>query len=162
MSKKHLDGTSEMVEQWLEELMVSYNLDSFESKNSYTAQVHLRGELFEKLIWWALKSLPDEILVGMDIDANSPHNQEVEELFLSEQNVNGLFQSQGFCINEAHIVNRGNSFSVHHLPEDWTDDIFLQVVALELVGSLTGFIHIPMPQQFLVKLMLMRLKKPRA
>ena len=124
MSKKHLGRLSGMIEQWLEELMSSYNLDSFEAKNSYTAQIHLRGNLFQKLIWWALKSLPDEILIGMDVDPNSPHNQEVEEFFRSEQNVDGLFQSQGYCISEAHIVNRGNSFSVHHLPEDWTDDIF--------------------------------------
>ena len=27
-------------------------------------------------------------------------------------------------MNEARIVNRGDSYSVHHLPEDWTDDIF--------------------------------------
>ena len=120
----YLAGLIEMVELWLEELMVSYNHDSLNSKNSYAAQIHLKGDLFENLIWWGLQSLPDEILVGMDIDSNSPHLSEVEELFRSEQHVEGLFQSQGFVINEAHIVNRGNSFSVHHLPEDWTDDMF--------------------------------------
>ena len=50
MSKKHLGRLSGMIEQWLEELMSSYNLDSFEAKNSYTAQIHLRGNLFQKLI----------------------------------------------------------------------------------------------------------------
>ena len=113
-----------MAEGWLEELMASYNLDSINSKNSYAAQIHLNGDLFENLIWWGLQSLPDEILVGMDIDSDSPHRLEVEDLFRSEQHVDGLFQSQGYQINEAHIVNRGNSFSVHHLPEDWTDDMF--------------------------------------
>ena len=113
-----------MAEQWLEELMASYNLDSINSKNSYAAQIHLNGELFENLIWWGLQSLPDEILVGMDIDSDSPHLLEVEDFFRSEQHVDGLFQSQGYQINEAHIVNRGNSFSVHHLPEDWTEDMF--------------------------------------
>ena len=68
MSKKHLGRLSGMIEQWLEELMSSYNLDSFEAKNSYTAQIHLRGNLFQKLIWWALKSLPDDILIGMAVD----------------------------------------------------------------------------------------------
>ena len=91
-----LAGLIEMVEKWLEELMTSYNHDSMKSKNSYTAQIHLKGDLFENLIWWALQSLPDEILVGMDIDANSPHLQEVENFFRSEQHVEGLFQSQGF------------------------------------------------------------------
>ena len=37
---------------------------------------------------------------------------------------NRLFQGQGYVIKEAHIVNRGDSYSVHHLPEDWTDDMF--------------------------------------
>ena len=104
--------------------MGSYNLESYDSRNSYAAQLHMPGEIFQNLVWWALKSLPDEILVGLDIDFNQQQNQQVDELFSSTQQVEGLFQGQGYLINEAHIVNRGDSYSVHHLPEDWTDDIF--------------------------------------
>ena len=58
-----------MAEPWLEELMVSYNRESFQSRESYTAQIHLPGHVFEELVWWALQALPDEILVGLDVDA---------------------------------------------------------------------------------------------
>lgn len=104
--------------------MVTYNQESYASKDAYTAQIHLPGHLFEKLVWWALQALPDEILVGMDINSEAPHNQEVELKFRGSEHTEGLFQGQGFIIGEAHIVNRGDSYSVHHLPEDWTDDMF--------------------------------------
>ena len=117
-------SSDKMVESWLEDIMASYNQDSFDARNSYAAQLHMPGEIFQNLVWWALKSLPDEILVGLDIDFNQQQNTEVDEFFASTQQVEGLFQGQGYLINEAHIVNRGDSYSVHHLPEDWTDDIF--------------------------------------
>ena len=104
--------------------MVTYNQESYASRDAYTAQIHLPGHLFEKLVWWALQALPDEILVGMDINSEAPHKQEVELKFRGSEHTEGLFQGQGFIIGEAHIVNRGNSYSVHHLPEDWTDDMF--------------------------------------
>ena len=113
-----------MVEAWLLELMTSYNEESYHGREAYTAQVHLPGKVFESLVWWALQSLPDEILVGLDIDAEAPHVAEVDELFRADESTSNLFQGQGYRIKEAHIVNRGDSYSVHHLPEDWTDDMF--------------------------------------
>ena len=98
------------------------------------------GEIFQNLVWWALKSLPDEILVGLDIDFNQQQNQQVDELFSSTQQVEGLFQGQGYLINEAHIVNRGDSYSVHHLPEDWTDDIFAPSRGAR-AGRFTHWLH---------------------
>ena len=120
--------------------MGSYNLESYESINSYAAQLHMPGEIFQNLVWWALKSLPDEILVGLDIDFNQQQNQQVDELFSSTQQVEGLFQGQGYLINEAHIVNRGDSYSVHHLPEDWTDDIFAPSRGAR-AGRFTHWLH---------------------
>ena len=58
-------SNDKMVEPWLEEIMSSYNLESYDSKDSYAAQLHMPGEIFQDLVWWALKSLPDEILVGL-------------------------------------------------------------------------------------------------
>ena len=129
-----------MVESWLKEIMGSYNLESYESRNSYAAQLHMPGEIFQNLVWWALKWLPDEILVGLDIDFNQQQNQQVDELFSSTQQVEGLFQGQGYLINEAHIVNRGDSYSVHHLPEDWTDDIFAPSRGAR-AGRFTHWLH---------------------
>ena len=129
-----------MAEPWLEELMVSYNRESFQSKESYTAQIHLPSHVFEELVWWALQALPDEILVGMDIDSNTPHLPEVEHFFKGTEHTEGLFQGQGFRISEAHIVNRGNSYSVHHLPEDWTDDMF-STTRGSRAGRFTHWLH---------------------
>ena len=120
--------------------MGSYNLESYDSRNSYAAQLHMPGEIFQDLVWWALKSLPDEILVGLDIDFNQQQNQQVDELFSNAQQVEGLFQGQGYLINEAHIVNRGDSYSVHHLPEDWTDDIFAPSRGAR-AGRFTHWLH---------------------
>ena len=50
------------------------------------------------------------------------------------------FQGQGYLINEAHIVNRGDSYSVHHLPEDWTDDIFAPSRGAR-AGRFTHWLH---------------------
>lgn len=133
-------SNDKMVEPWLEDIMSSYNLESYDSKDSYAAQLHMPGEIFQDLVWWALKSLPDEILVGLDIDFNQRQNQAVDEMFNSVQQVDGLFQGQGYLINEAHIVNRGDSFSVHHLPEDWTDDIFAPSRGAR-AGRFTHWLH---------------------
>lgn len=113
-----------MVEQWLVELMTSYNEDSLDKKEQYSAQVHLRGHLFEQMVWWGLQSLPDEILVGLDVDSNCANRIDVEAKYRSFSHRSNLFQGQGYIITEAHIVNRGDSYSVHHLPEEWTDGLF--------------------------------------
>ena len=76
-----------MVEAWLLELMTSYNEESYHGREAYTAQVHLPGKVFESLVWWALQSLPDEILVGLDIDAEAPHVAEVDELFRADESL---------------------------------------------------------------------------
>lgn len=113
-----------MVEAWLIELMTSYNQDSHQQKDGYPAHIQMPGEIFQSLVWWALQALPDEILVGLDVNASQAHHSEVDAFFSGPNHVDQLFQGQGYVINEARIVNRGDSYSVHHLPEDWTDDIF--------------------------------------
>ena len=113
-----------MVEAWLEALMKGYNRVSIEQREGYMAQVHLPGEVFQSLVWWALQALPDEILVGLDVDEHRRHRPEVEAAFSGESVHDRLFEGQGHLIKEAHIVNRGDSYSVHHLPEEWTDGMF--------------------------------------
>ena len=113
-----------MVEAWLEDLMTSYNRDSHAQRGGYVAQVHMPGDVFQSLVWWALQALPDEILVGIDIDGDRPHRAKWTPISKATTSTTRLFQGQGYVIKEAHIVNRGDSYSVHHLPEDWTDDMF--------------------------------------
>ena len=140
MNNDNLGAIDKMVEAWLEGIMATYNQESYDARDSYAAQLHMPGNIFQDLVWWALKSLPDEILVGIDIDFNQRQNPEVDDFFASKQQVKGLFQGQGFLINEAHIVNRGNSYSVHHLPEDWTDDIFAPSRGAR-AGRFTHWLH---------------------
>ena len=113
-----------MVEAWLVEAMERYNEESLARREAYAAQVHLPGPVLQDLVWWALQALPDEILVGLDVDGGREHRPEVEDAFAGESHRDNLFAGQGFVISEAAVVNRGDSYSVHHLPEDWTDDLF--------------------------------------
>ena len=41
-----------MVEQWLAELMASYNKDSMAQKRQYAAQVHVDGMTLQEIVWW--------------------------------------------------------------------------------------------------------------
>ncbi|MBT3652153.1 MAG: hypothetical protein HN541_02450, partial [Euryarchaeota archaeon] len=113
-----------MVETWLVEAMRSYNAESHAMRHSYAAQLHLTGPLFRDLVIWALQALPDEILVGLDVNPDRKHIEEVQNAFEGHEHVSNLFGGQGYVIKEAHVVNRGDSYSVHHLPEEWTDDLF--------------------------------------
>ncbi len=131
---------TDMVEPWLEALMADYNRDSMAQRDQYKAQVHLRGSVLQEIIWWALQSLPDEILVGLDFDGSRPVRQDVAAQFKSEHEQNDLFQGQGYVVTEAHIVNRGDSFSVHHLPEEWIDGIYSQDRGSR-AGRFTHWLH---------------------
>tara|TARA_B100001758_G_scaffold85499_2_gene72770 strand:- start:3084 stop:3830 length:747 start_codon:yes stop_codon:yes gene_type:complete len=113
-----------MVSQWLQNLMIEYNSISLRKKESYSSLIQMPGEIFEKLIKWALENLPDEILVGFDPNWDRPHLSEVDELFLFQKNQKQLFAGEGYILGEPNLVNRGDSFSVHHIPEEWTDDFF--------------------------------------
>lgn len=129
-----------MVEQWLAELMASYNKDSMAQKRQYAAQVHVDGMTLQEIVWWALQSLPDEILVGMDVNAHRPVLPEVQQAFQSDEERQNLFQGQGYIVDEAHIVNRGDSYSVHHLPEEWIDGIYSQDRGTR-AGRFTHWLH---------------------
>ena len=109
-------------------------------RHAYAAQLHLPGPIFRELVVWALQSLPDEILVGLDVDADRKHIEEVESMFEGQEHVSNLFGGQGYVIKEAHVVNRGDSYSVHHLPEDWTDDIFAPSRGAR-AGRFTHWLH---------------------
>ena len=126
-----------MVDAWLAEAMASYNTESLASKDAYPGLIQMPGSTLETLVVWALQSLPDEILVGLDVDESREHVPEVDEAYLGIDNDANLFAGQGFVLGDASIVNRGDSYSVHHVPEEWTDGIFA-----ETRGSRGGrFVH---------------------
>ena len=104
--------------------MTDYNSMSFERRDEYPAILQMPGVLLSHLIIWCFEALPDEILVGLDVDPERKVRPEVSDMFCGEQSRNELFAGQDYTIGEAKVVNRGNSMTVHHLPEEWTDEIF--------------------------------------
>ena len=116
---------AKMVSEWLDDAMRKYNLISLEKKELYSSTIQMPGTVLEKLIDWTLENLPDEILVGFDPNWNRPHVKKVDDLFSNNKQKKQLFSGEGYILGEPNLVNRGDSYSVHHLPEEWTDDFFL-------------------------------------
>ncbi|MEC7601376.1 MAG: hypothetical protein VYB83_01005 [Candidatus Thermoplasmatota archaeon] len=115
-----------MVEPWLVDAAVAYNRQSFEQKDGYVGLILLPIKHLETVLNWSFQSLPDEILVGFDPNQNLPHNQEIHDFFIGSDHREELHQGEGLVLGEPHLVNRGDSFSVHHIPEEWVDEIFAQ------------------------------------
>ena len=126
-----------MVEPWLIDAAVAYNRQSFDQKDGYVGLILLPIEHLQTVLNWSFQSLPDEILVGFDPNQNLPHNQEIHEFFIGSDHREELHQGEGLVLGEPHLVNRGDSFSVHHIPEEWVDDIFSQ----ERGGRGSSFTH---------------------
>ncbi|DAC50924.1 MAG TPA: hypothetical protein D7H97_02610, partial [Candidatus Poseidoniales archaeon] len=106
--------------------MASYNADSLANKDGYRGLIQMPGATIEQILHWTLESLPDEILIGLDADNKRPHLAEVDDAFQGAEYEDGMFAGEGYVLDDATIVNRGDSFSVHHVPEEWTDGIFTE------------------------------------
>ncbi len=113
-----------MVEAWLERAAADYNRVSFDRRDGYPATIHLPLRHLQTIIEWAFQSLPDEILVGFDADGERPHRSDIDEAFEGDDRRFGLFQGEGLVLGEPHLVNRGDSYTVHHVPEEWVDELF--------------------------------------
>ncbi len=106
---------------WLEEAAAKYNHDSFEQRERYSTHLLIPVEVLRTVIRWSMESIPDEVLIGFDPDHGKPNPETVEEVFGPAKS---SFAGYGFLLGEPHIVNVGDSFSVHHVPEEWTDGVF--------------------------------------
>tara|TARA_B100000965_G_scaffold90471_1_gene73615 strand:- start:59930 stop:60637 length:708 start_codon:yes stop_codon:yes gene_type:complete len=115
-----------MADDWLERSAASYNKHSLESKDDYAAILLMPVGTLSEIIEWTFRSLPDEILVGIDPDVSRPHPDGVNRRFTGSDFQSGLFAGQGYVLGTPHLVNRGDSFSVHHVPEEWIDGIFTE------------------------------------
>jgi len=111
-----------MVADWLLEAAADYNRASLEARDNYPAHVLIPVGTLATIIDWSFRSLPDEILVGIDIDNDRPNPEDVDEAFGGARD--GMFAGQGYLMGQAHLINRGDSYSVHHVPEEWTDGVF--------------------------------------
>ena len=113
-----------MIPIWLHEAASHYNSQSLANRDAYAAVLLMPIQNLATILDWTFQSLPDEILVGMDPDHQVENPKEVVEAYAGADQENGLFAGQGYLLGEPHLVNRGDSFEVHHVPEEWMDGLF--------------------------------------
>ena len=113
-----------MIPIWLHEAASRYNSQSLANRDAYAAVLLMPIQNLATILDWTFQSLPDEILVGMDPDNNRPNPKEVVEAYSGADQEAGLFAGQGYLLGKPHLVNRGDSFEVHHVPEEWMDGLF--------------------------------------
>ena len=106
---------------WLLGAAEAYNLDSYEQRERYSTHLLIPIETMRTVIRWSMESIPDEVLIGFDPDPERPNPERVEEVFGPSQSA---FSGYGYLLGTPHIVNVGDSYSVHHVPEEWTDGVF--------------------------------------
>ncbi len=113
-----------MVEEWLADAAGAYNRASRAEMDNYAGILLLPSSHLATILDWAFQSLPDEILVGFDPALDTTVPDEVVAAFAGKAQKDELFAGQGYLVGEPHLVNRGDSFSVHHVPEEWVDEMF--------------------------------------
>ena len=106
---------------WLLGAVGAYNLDSYEQRERYSTHLLIPIETMRTVIRWSMESIPDEVLIGFDPDPERPNPEMVEDVFGPAQTT---FSGYGYLLGTPHIVNVGDSYSVHHVPEEWTDGVF--------------------------------------
>ena len=106
---------------WLLGAAEAYNLDSYEQRERYSTHLLIPIETMRTVIRWSMESIPDEVLIGFDPDPERPNPEVVEDVFGPAQTT---FSGYGYLLGTPHIVNVGDSYSVHHVPEEWTDGVF--------------------------------------
>jgi len=111
-----------IIDDWLINAAVEYNSASWKERENYVAHLLIPIKTLRKIVEWSFSSLPDEVLVGIDPDFSRRNPKVVDEKF--EPFKNDMFAGQGFLLGEPHLINRGDSFSVHQVPEEWTDEYF--------------------------------------
>ena len=106
---------------WLVEASSSYNRDSYDQREMYATHLLMPIETLRTVIQWSMETIPDEVLIGFDPDPDRPNPEHVESVFGPARST---FSGYGFLLGEPRIVNVGDSFSVHAVPEEWTDNVF--------------------------------------
>lgn len=129
-----------MLNDWLRQAARKYNQQSLLNKDGYRALLLMPLDTLEIIIDWTFKSLPDEILIGLDSDKNKKNPRKVEQKYMGYDFQDGLFAGQGYLLGKPHLVNRGDSFSVHHVPEEWNDGLFSKERGVR-GGRFTHWLH---------------------
>ena len=91
--------------------------------DSYAGVIFIPIKVLSQIIDWSF-NLPDEILVGLDIDTSKSLDRGLVSKYTGSMFEPDLFAGQGMFVSKPHLVNRGDSYEVHHVPEEWVDGIF--------------------------------------
>ena len=91
-----------MADDWLERSAASYNKYSLETKDDYAAILLMPVDTLSEIIEWTFRSLPDEILVGIDPDVSRPHPDGVNRRYTGTDFQSGLFAGQGMF--SGHLI----------------------------------------------------------
>lgn len=110
--------------EWLSQASLEYNLQSLNQRDSYAGVIFIPIKVLSQIIDWSFQSLPDEILVGLDIDTSKSLDRTLVSKYTGSMFEPDLFAGQGMFVSKPHLVNRGDSYEVHHVPEEWVDGIF--------------------------------------
>ena len=113
-----------MVAGWLLDAARTYNAQSRLNRDAYAAVLLMPVGTLATILDWTFQSLPDEILVGMDPNYERTNPKDVVEAYAGADHTHGLFAGQGQLLGQPHLVNRGDSYEVHHVPEEWVDGLF--------------------------------------
>ena len=112
-----------MVEPWLLDAAAAYNRQSLDQRDGYRGLILLPIAHLETILDWAFNSLPDEILVGFDPMMDSPHPEDVDEAFAGKIIAQDYTKEKdSFSVN--HILSIVVIPTLHHIPEEWVDEIF--------------------------------------
>ena len=136
------------IPDWLFTAAQRYNLTSLENRDAYAGLVAIPLNSLSEILEWTFRSLPDEILVGIDMDNEKVDCSEGLSRYIGSSNEPGLFAGQGMLVGRPHLVNRGDSYRVHHVPESGWMVYSLKIGGLAEGGLPTGCILIRMLQQF--------------
>ena len=114
----------EEVPDWLFSAAQRYNLTSLENRDAYAGLMAIPMNSLYEILNWTFRSLPDEILVGLDVDTEKINCLGGLTRYIGSSDEPGLFAGQGMLVGRPHLVNRGDSYEVHHVPEEWVDGLF--------------------------------------
>ncbi|MEC8363176.1 MAG: hypothetical protein VXZ75_03540, partial [Candidatus Thermoplasmatota archaeon] len=83
---------------WLIDASREYNRQSLEQRDSYAGVVFVPVKTLSQVLDWSFQSLPDEILVGLDIDTSKAFDRELISKYTGSMFEPSLFAGQGMFV----------------------------------------------------------------
>ena len=97
--------------EWLSQASLDYNLQSLNQRDSYAGVIFIPIKVLSQIIDWSFQSLPDEILVGLDIDTSKSLDRALVSKYTGSMFEPDLFAGQGMFVSKQRR-SQGGSFLV--------------------------------------------------